>query len=329
MPYDNNAPRYNSNPRSGQRYGAPRSGGFQRKSSNDSQTDGIIMYNERVGKFLKTRFWNKTMGIDIGTFAPGTQVAYDTVRNAQTFGHVFSFSTLFELHEICEEVLESLKATGKFESMATEAGQKKDVIVEISNGSNVGMAPGIYLVIYKSVDAGKRTNIMDLYPFGSTKVLKGYDHNTGSATEDIRPSGDFKKFTMALKEAAKAFTMAAAHAAVEANKLDKMATVTALAAISASLGIDINKAVESARTTGQSSYQRGGRPQQGQGGAPQQFQRRSTPGQFNGGGYAGRQNGGTVDYQQQQMAMAAVNDEPVDINLDAATLQNVSISDFK
>lgn len=56
--------------------------------------------------------------------------------------------------------MESLKQTNTFESVAIEGNQKKDVIIEISNGSNINQPMGLYLVIYKNVDAGKRTNTL-------------------------------------------------------------------------------------------------------------------------------------------------------------------------
>jgi hypothetical protein len=334
MPYNNPTPRYNSNPRNNGTSFNRFSGGTgkSQKTVQDSQTDGVMLVNEKMGKFLRTRFWNRFMGIDIGTYQPGAPLDYNTVRNAQVFGHVFSFATLFELADICDEVMESIKQTNQFESTATEANQKKDVIVEISNGSNINMPAGIYLVIYKSVDTGKRTNMLDFYPFGSSKYLRGYDHNTGAAKEDIKLTGEFKKFTMMLKEAAKSFTMAQAHAVKDAAKLDKTASINMLTAISASLGIDINQSVTAAtRTTGQSSYRRDNQQQNGQ---PQQYQRRSQPGQWSRGGQYGSQpttsgnTGATPAYRQQQQAMAAITDEPVDINIDAATLQQVSLENF-
>lgn len=332
MAYENNAPQYNNNPRAN---AAPK------KPAPKSETDGIILVNDRAGRFMKTRFWNRTMGIDIGSFPPGSQLNFETVRKAQLFSHVFSFSTIYELYDICEEVLEAIKNTGTFESTATEAGQKKDVILEISNGKNINMNPGIYLVMYKQVDTGKRTNTMEIYPFGSTKVLREYDHNTGYAKEDIRANGEFKKFIMCLKEAAKAFTMAQAHTVNEVNKNERMAIITTMGAVASGMGIDINAAVNA-------SFSGGSKPAGGSGynnqkpastqKSPGQYQRSSQPGQWksnNGqGSYQrnnnyGQNNYQRNNYQQQQAAMAAISDEPVDINLDMATLQNVSLDQFK
>lgn len=332
MAYENNNNnQFNNNPRAA----APR------KATAKSETDGIILTNERAGRFLKTRFWNRTMGIDIGSYPPGSPITYDTVRKAQLFSHVFSFSTLFELYDICEEVLDSIKNTGTFESTATEAGQKKDVILEISNGKNINMNPGIYLVMYKQVDTGKRTNTMEIYPFGSSKVLREYDHNTGYAKEDIKANGEFKKFVMCLKEAAKAFTMAQAHAINDVNKNERMAILSSMNAVASAMGVDISKAVDASnsfsagKSSGGSSYNRPASTQQ----SPGQYQRKSQPGQWkSNGGTGGYQrnnynsNGGYQqrnNYQQQQAAMAAISDEPVDINLDMATLQNVSLDQFK
>lgn len=335
MPYNNPAPRFNSNPRNnGSSYtrfnAGGQSAGKSSKANYDTQTDGVMLVNEKMGKFLRTRFWNRFMGIDIGTYQPGAPLDYNTVRNAQVFGHVFSFSTLFELADICEEVMESLKQTNQFESTATEANQKKDVIVEISNGSNINMPAGIYLVIYKSVDTGKRTNMLDFYAFSSTKYLRGYNHNTGTAKEDIKLTGEFKKFTLMLKQAAKSFTMAQAHAVKDAAKQDKMATINTLTAISASMGIDIQQSVTAAtnRTTGQSSFRRD--QNSSENAQPNQYRRQSQPGQWNRGGqYGGQTNNSASSYQQQRQAMASITDEPVDINLDAATLQQVDLANFK
>ena len=322
MAYTQYAPKTNNFGTNQNRYGSGQKSSNSRKSQ-DIETAGVLLHNDRVGKYLKTRFWNKCMGIDIGSYQAGTQINYDTIRNGQTFGHVFSFSTIFELKEICEDILESLKNTNRFESMATEAGQKKDVIIEISNGSNINMPAGIYLVIYKSVDSGKRTNIMEVYPFNSTKVLLNYNHVTGAATEDIKATGEFKKFVKCLDEAANALTMAQAHAVAEVKKGDKMATFNALSAIAAGLGVDFSKIVtSSSRTNGQASYNK----QQ-----PQNFQRQSTPGQWNRGGQYGQQRNYQNQQQPQQVqaAMAAMNDEPVDLNMDVMDLQNVTLEDFK
>lgn len=340
MPYQNNgAPRYNNGPRAGS-YGGNRGGWNSNRSQgggghgdnaggrsrvNDVTTDGALLFNENVGKFLRTRFWNRYMSLDIGTFAPGTPIDGNLMRNAQTFGGTFGFTTLYELYEICEEIKESIKQTNQFESTAIEGNQKKDTIVEISNGSNINMPAGIYLVIYKAVDAGKRTNQLDFYPFGSSKVMRNYDHNTGSSKEDVKLTSEFKKFTLMLKEAVKGFTMAQAHAAKEASKQDKNSSIAMLTAISASLGVDVTQAVAAAtsygnRTSGQSSYQRQGN----NGGGGGSFQRSSQPGQW--GSYGGNRQGG---YQSQAPQPAPVTNESVDVTIDANTLQHVTMEDFK
>lgn len=308
MAYDN---RYsNNNPRMGgqQRGGRPR--------ADEITTNGVILHNERFGRFLRTRFWNGTLGLDIGSYPPGSPPTFETVRNAQIFGHVFSFSTIFELREICEEVLTSISATNTFESTATEAGMKKDCIVEISNGSNINMSPGIYLVIYKNVDSNKRSNTYEIYPFSGTRVLRGYDHGTGHANEDIKATGNFKKFLKILDEAANAFTMAQAHAAAEVKKGEKMATITALSAISAALGVDISKSVANSTRVSNSDYTHAQQANN--------YQRKmSSPSPQWG------QSGG---YQQpapargQYQPDTAITDEQVDINLNAASLQNVDLN---
>lgn len=336
MAYGN---QYNSNPRNnGTNYVRNNNGGARQnnaqKSSHDSQTDGVLLINEKMGKFLRTRYWNRFMTIDIGTFAPGTPVDYNTIRNAQVFSAVCSFSTLFSLRMIMDEVLESLKQTNTFESTTIAGNQKGDTLVEISNGTNINQPMGLYLVVYKNVDSGRRTNTFEVYPFSPCKIMRGYDHNTGAAKEDIKAVGEFKKFKMIVDEACKAFTMAQAHSVKEASKMDKLASINALAAIGASMGVDLMKSVTTAtsggtRTTGQSSYNRSNNNyNNGTGPNPNSFRRTSQGGQWNRGGQYGNNRPQSNSYQQTQNNMNQVSDEPVDINLSSATLQQVSLEDF-
>ncbi len=336
-------PAGNYPPRNG--YNRPAGGNsqtFNRPANTDSQTEGVMMTNDKVGKFLRTRYWNRFLTIEIGTYQPGTLLDFNAIRNAQVFNAVCSFSTMFALRNIMEEVMESLKQTNTFESVAVEGNQKKDVIVEISNGSNINQPMGLYLVIYKNVDAGKRTNTFEVYPFSGMKVMRGYDHNTGSSKDDIKSIGEFKKFYTIINEACKAFTMAQAHAVKEATKMDRMAGINALTAISASMGIDQMKTVTAAttggaRTTGQSSYSRGnsyGNNNNGTGPNPNNYRRTSQGGQWSRGGQYGNNGGNRNSYQQTQANMAnagAPSSTPtdnVDVTLSAATLQQVTLDDF-
>ena len=316
MAYGN---QYNQNPQY-----TRKSAGYSRNNNADSvTTNGVFMHNERAGKFLRIRYWSRTLSMDIGVYPAGTPLDMNVIQNAQTFNQNITFSTIFELKEICDEVLDSIQSTGRFTPTATVATQKGDSIVEISDGSNLNLSSGIYLVLYKNVDAGKRSGTFEVYPFSSTKVMKNYNHNTGAATEDIKATGDFKKFAKCLDEAAKAFTMAQAHAIAEVKKSDKTATFMALSAIAANLGVDISKAVnESQRTSGSSSY--GGQKPSGGG---QGYQRRSQPGQWNRSGNGGYNPNSRYQTPQQQQ-LAEMANAPVDINIDAATLQNVSMDDF-
>lgn len=346
--YNNSMPRNNGTqypPRQNNGYPARNSGnaaGAARNTSHDSQTDGVLMSNEKMGKFLRTRYWNRFLTMEIGTVQPGVVLDFTAIRNAQTFNAVCSFSTMFALRMVCEEVIESLKQTNTFESTAVNGNQKGDTIIEISNGSNINQPMGIYLVIYKNVDTAKRTNQFEAYPFASCKVMRGYDHNTGSSKDDIKAIGEFKKFYTIIDEACKAFTMAQAHAVKEASKMERLSTMNALAAIGASMGVDLMKSVTTAattggaRTSGQSSYNRpsGGNSYGGNnagGPNPNNYRRTSQGGQWNRGGQYGS-NRGSYQNTNSQMngggAQAAVANEPVDVTLSAATLQQVNLEDF-
>ena len=315
MPYNNNG--YNNNYNRGNYNGGNRSGSFPkysgnatpRKKSDDTTTNGVLLKNEAAGKFLRMGYWNGTMRTDIGTVQPGMEINATSIQGAQTFGHVFSFAAMADLYEICVEIEEAMKKGEPIVPMAVVAGQKKDTILEISDGSNIGMPTGLYFVLYKGVDSGSRTNTFDMYPFDSTVVLKNYNHSTGESILEPKKLGDFKKFKTVLKESMKAFTNAQAHVVKEVSK--KNNPLTALAAIGQALGVDINKSVMEAtynRSSGKSSYSRNNY-NNGNG-----YQRSSQPGQW--------------DNKQYNTAQQVISNEAVDINMDATTLQQVDMSQF-
>lgn len=300
--------------------------GATAQSDNVSNT-GVSFINERAGKFMGFNYWGRMVSLDIGTCPAGVPLTWDVKKNAQTFRQVIPFTSLADLCEMCDEVYTSIKSTGKFTPVGVRLGSKKDGIVELSDGSNIKMPTGIYLVVYKGIDNTNRTNILDFYQFDSTSFIRNYDHATGSGSEDINKLGEFKKFRRAVEQAANAFTMAQAHSISELKKTDKMASFKALAAISAALGVDMSKELLEKKTTGTSSYNRG--QAQPNGG----YQRKPYSGGNQKGQYNGPRQQSTFERPPQQQSYqhavaAAVVDEPVDIKLDVSNLQNVSLSDF-
>ena len=280
---------------------------YSRKKNDDVNTNGVILKNESAGKFLRISYWNGTMKTEIGTIQPGMEINSASIQSAQTFGHSFAFSAMVDLYEICLDVVDSIKRREPIVPMAVIVGVKKDTILEISDGSNINMPIGLYYVLYKNIDANKRTGTFDIYPFDGTTVLKNYNHNTGDSVLEPKQLGDFKKFMVVLKESMKAFTNAQAHVIKEANK--KNDPFTAIVALSNALGVDINKSVmeattSSSRTTGKSSFSRNNT----------NYQRSSQSGQWNN--------------NQLTPAQRAISNESVDINMDNVTLQQVDMSQF-
>lgn len=223
-------------------YNNSNSNGFSnsRKTSDDDvNTNGIMLRNYDQRKFLTCSFWNKAVTIEIGTIPEGAESDFTVMRRVQTIKQVMSFSTLTTLESICEDVLSSIKKTGQFAPVGAPCGAKFNNMIEISDGSNLGLNKGIYLVIYKDWDANRMTNRMDVYPFSVRTVIRGYDHNTGRCTEDIDKVRDFKDFYLWVREACKAFTYAQAHTVMEVSKKERKSSSKMLFAISASLGIDV------------------------------------------------------------------------------------------
>lgn len=307
------------------------------KNTGNNTTNSLFLNNPQAAKFLQIKFWNKTMGVDIGNYNPDEPLTPTVIQQAQRFGHVFGFSTLFDLKEVAEDILRSLRDTGNFQSTAVLAGQNHNVIVEFSNGNNIGLPNGLYLVIYKNFDPSKRTQTFEYYPFSTTTTLKGYDHNTGSYTEGTLSYSDFKKFVMCLEESAKAFTMAQGHVVQEMNQSKSATMLDQLIAISNALGIDPAPSMDNSngyRSNGKSSYQRKGNNNGS-------FQRQSAPGQWNrGGSYYNKGNNGynnnnggnytprNPNLQPMQSNPQPNFQEPVNITLDANTLQQVSVGDL-
>jgi len=307
------APRNTTNPR----------GNNSQPQKQQLSTGGPTVYNNQAGKFLTFNYWGKNASLEIGTVGPGATMDWQTRKNAQTFRLVIGFNDLSDLQDVCEEVMDSIKTTGTFTSTAIKCGLRQDSVVEINNGSTIGMSPGIYLALYKNLDSNGRTGNLDVYPFGSVKVLRGYNYQTGAAKEDISKLGEFKKFYKMVKEATKAFTMAQAHAVAVIHDGEKLATFKALSAIMGAMGIDVNAELKqttsfrpkSNTTTGS----RSGAFEKTNAAPPAAYQGAS-PATANTSPF-----GGTTTMAQQYLASM---DEPVDITMDMDGLTNVDVSKF-
>ena len=336
----------------GQNNGGYRKPAQQKSEINNVSSTGVTFYNEEAGKFMNINYCGRNMAIEIGTCPNGVPFTWETRKAAQIFSQVISFNAIADLAYICEEVSDSIKANGTFTPVGFRAGSKKDCVIEISNGENIHMPTGIYLVIYKGLDNGNRTNVIEFYPFDSTKLIRGYDHNSGQLREDICKVGEFKKFRKVVDAATDAFTMAQAHTVCEIKKNDKLSMFKALAAMSASMGVDLTEDLMGKKSSGAATYTRNSDSAPSGGG----YQRRSYGGN-NGGGYqrsgGGYQRGSYVPrgnnggqtpsggqrtfesaprqqstLNQYQQTLNAMADEPVDINIDMNQLQSVSLSDF-
>ena len=308
--------------------GAPRNSSPRTQQREpQEQSTGPTLYNDRAGKFLNFNYWGRYASVEIGIVQPGSTMNWDARKNAQKVTQVIAFENLSEIWDICEEVLDSLKNTGTFTSAGIRVGMKQDAMIEINNGSTINMAPGIYLVIYKNLDSGNRTNNLEIYPFEDVRIVRGYDHSSGMAKDDINKVGQFKKFYRLVKEAAKAFTMAQVHALQVVTKSDRLGTFKALTSISQALGVDISSELNKF-----SSNSNKGNNNNGGGGYNH----------HSGGGYnAPRGNwqssgsprsatfeSSTDSYKTQQQIMSTL-DDPVDINLSMESLTNVDMSQFK
>lgn len=311
-------------------------GGPRTVQDNNVTSTGIAFTNEQAGKVMNFNYWGRTVTLEIAAVAGNGPITWDARKNAQYMKCAISFTSLSELSDICDEVLDSIKSNGSFSSVGIRVGSKRDSILEISNGENIGMPTGIYLVMYKGLDSSGRTNNMEFYPFDNTRYVRGYNHQTGAMREDISKVGEFKKFRKAVNAATEAFTMAQAHTIAELKKGDKMTTYKALGAIGAALGVDFTKDLFPATTSGNTGYTRN----QNNGTAGSNYNRggynRNSGYQPKGnmaGGYQAPRQPKSTTFEQPpandyQAALNAMANEPVDINLDISQLQGVDLNKF-
>lgn len=329
MAYNNNWNNSNNNYNGGNggKYNN-RGGGKKKDAPGQLSTSSVFLNNADKGKFLQIKYWAKTMGMEIGSYQPNTILTPEVINNTERFGHVFSYQSLCEIVDMCEEILDSMKETGTFETSAVLAGQKRDTIVEISNGDNLGLPTGIYLVIYRNVDQGRRSTSFNFYPFASTVIMKGYNRNTGEAVDKVKPTGDFKKFLTCIREAMKAFTLAQAHAVNELVHVDKAKTRSVIFQIAQNMGISAGSFNDG------SSYQKSGNKGNYQQNGNNGYQRKSQPGQYNPGGQYNNQQSnyqpGSYPARQpsyQEKIDAVITNEPTEVVMDASVLRQTNSLD--
>lgn len=296
-------------------------------SERDVNTTSFILKNRQLNKFMMCGYWNRCMSLDIGDVPNGQPMSFDVMRTVKTTKQSISYSTIFELKEVCDEVIRSVEKTGNFEPTGIKCGSNYDCMIEISNGSNIDAPNGIYLVIYKNIDqATNKTNNVNWFAFGQAKMIKNYDHLTGQCVDAPIKMGEFKKFAMFVNEAAKAFTLAQAHASLDIHKSDKFNIFRSLAAIATANGIDMSK-----EYTPKSSAQFTART-----GSSGEYQKRSWNNNLNyknklENGYSNSNFGGYNDDQNNYQAeniSATPMDDNVDITLDVNTLDQVPFENF-
>lgn len=193
----------------------PNNGGKQ----YDINTFGPSFYNEKAGLRLSTSHWKSNLSLSIEKI---TKEASGNLVPVKGSGDKISISggTISALEAILEDALESIKATGTFESDGVECGVKSNNLVAISNGSEIDQAPGMYLVIYKDLDDNRIAGNVTIFPFNQRITVRGYNPKTGAGKAYARPTQELKEFKRILSESAKAATKAIAHQVRDAQKSD-------------------------------------------------------------------------------------------------------------
>ena len=229
------------------------------KKSQDTNTSGVRFMNYDKMKYLAINYWKKACTIDIGIIpagmSRGSGASWNWKDTPPANIHLsLTFNTLTTLESNCDEVWEALKKTGTFSNIGAICGLDLNNMVEINNGSTLGMETGIYLVLYKNIDqnTGKPGN-MEVYPFATREVIRNYDYRTGQKMSDTNALQEFKDFRRIIHEACSALTMAYAHTVSESINPAKTSIAAALGSISKKLGVDGTSSSASIGTNQQGS----------------------------------------------------------------------------
>ena len=277
---------------------------------DDVNTNGIMLRNYQAGKFLTCSYWNSSITIEIGSIPQGAERDFSVLQKVPTIKQVMTFATMTTLDEICEEVLTSIKKTGTFSPVGAPAGANFNNLVEITDGSNLGLPKGIYLAIYKDWDNSRATNKMDVYQFSTRTVIRGYDHSTGRGQDDINKLRDFKDFALYVHEACKAFTHAQAHVIRKVEKKDNSRGVKTLFAMATAMGIDLGDT-----TAGAGRQRKQGDYSKKYSGSKSGYRGGST------GGYQSR-------YGQNQSQQPQYGSQSTDLELNIGNVSDIPIDDF-
>lgn len=124
-----------------------------------------------------------------------------------------------------------------FNSMVT-CGVQTNNGIQITDGSNIGRPYGMYIVIYKDIQANKKTDKFWIYTVKGAFVVKNYDTKTGQGEMINKPFRELKDIIINFDEFIKASNRAAAHAVRDADKYSKSSLMQAVN-ISKSSGTNI------------------------------------------------------------------------------------------
>lgn len=209
----------------------------KRKSNN---TYGPNYYNYETKEKLSVLYWDGSIAFIISKFSenPDGSINEDTNNAVRVTVKPY---TLSMLESLAEDAYDDIK-NGKydeFEPAGVPCGNHMNNMIEISNGSNIGREPGVYLVIYKDISEDRKTSNRAIYTFATRVVVKGYRSDTGEGKATIMKSQEFKDFIRVMRDFNSGMNMAMAHSFKEATKYDKMATNKVLALICANMGIDL------------------------------------------------------------------------------------------
>lgn len=216
------------------------------KAKDKNNTYGPTFTNEDAMKRMAVNYWNKNMTIEINDGNKDKDGIFKATSNTGV-KLIITSTTASALLAAGEEIYDLIKEGKEFTSIGVPCGIQTSNLIEFSNGKNIGLPEGLYLVIYKDIQDDRIAKGFTAYPFTNKVFVRDYNYKNGQAKTEATKILEFKDFLTILKEYSKSMSMAMAHAVKEGSKYEKMSNIKTLSVIAAKLGIDLTSDFDNKR----------------------------------------------------------------------------------
>jgi len=194
----------------------------QYSNNNKPSTNsyGHSWTNKGKLKKLKTMVWDNLYQIQICDM----EESQGFPREIRDSGVKLSLSaaSVSSLLSVVDDILSDIKESNKsgefnFESDSVFFGTTTQNAIQITDGSDIGQDKGLYVVLYKNVDANKNPEKMEIFEIEPKSSIKGFrpgDKSSGKLN---------KRYTQGLKELRNTLREFEKHSAKMSSHFNKLA----------------------------------------------------------------------------------------------------------